>query len=202
MRDPHCAALPLPKQDLQAPATEQAWQQEVMGCGLALAILSSICRLKEFACSEDMAGRVPVLIKASKPSTDTDHRASEGIILCSLSIPHMNHHHPPIVFGMQVVKAGGVPHLIQKSINPSAPGPGSASTEPQAPAGASASDALECLVSIAGCGEPLACDVVLSHVGQKPEDSCREIFLIPFEKQGDAGGLSSSSSSAVVKDAS
>lgn len=67
MRTHACPRPPPPKQDLQAPATEQAWQQEVMGCGLALAILSSICRLKEFACSEDMASRVPVLIKASTP---------------------------------------------------------------------------------------------------------------------------------------
>lgn len=55
---------PSSSQDLQAPTSEEAYQQEVLSCSLALAILGSACRLPELAGSDDMAERVPALVKA------------------------------------------------------------------------------------------------------------------------------------------
>lgn len=52
-------------QDLQSPSSEDAYQQELLSCGLALAILGSACRLPDLAASEDMADRIPALVKAS-----------------------------------------------------------------------------------------------------------------------------------------
>ena len=50
-------------QDLQAPTSEDAYQQELLSCGLALAMLGSACRLPDLAGSEEMIERIPALVK-------------------------------------------------------------------------------------------------------------------------------------------
>mmetsp|Transcript_36419 Transcript_36419/g.81053 ORF Transcript_36419/g.81053 Transcript_36419/m.81053 type:complete len:1243 (+) Transcript_36419:134-3862(+) len=54
------------RQDLEPPADDEAYQQQVMSSGLALAILSSACRLPELAAAPDMLDKVPALIKVVK----------------------------------------------------------------------------------------------------------------------------------------
>ncbi|GAX74169.1 hypothetical protein CEUSTIGMA_g1618.t1 [Chlamydomonas eustigma] len=60
--------LPLTRQrqDLQSPLTEDLYQQEILSCGLALAILSRASRLPDVAAGEDMMERVPALVKVVK----------------------------------------------------------------------------------------------------------------------------------------
>jgi hypothetical protein len=50
-------------QDLQSPSSEDAYQQELLSCSLALAILGTACRLPDLAGSEDMTDRIPALVK-------------------------------------------------------------------------------------------------------------------------------------------
>ena len=70
----------------------------MLSCSLALAILGSACRLPELAGSDEMAERVPALVKAR--NRRTFRRADSPGLLTWLFL--------------QVIKAGGVPGLIAR----------------------------------------------------------------------------------------